>query len=76
MQGWSFSDVMFATKRNMASAVDSMSKQLEQVSSALAVCFTHYYFIFQCYLSFSYLLTNDCDIQLIPGNEKTSNKTP
>jgi hypothetical protein len=39
IQGWSLSDVMFVTKRNMASAVDSMSKQLEQVSSALAVCF-------------------------------------
>jgi hypothetical protein len=40
MQGLSLSDVMFVTKRNMASAVQSMSKQLEQVSSALAVCLT------------------------------------
>lgn len=39
MQGLSLSDVMFVTKRNMANAVQSMSKQLEQVSSALAVCF-------------------------------------
>ena len=39
MQGLSLTDVMFVTKRNMANAVQSMSKQLEQVSSALAVCF-------------------------------------
>ncbi|EMS54822.1 hypothetical protein TRIUR3_05080 [Triticum urartu] len=39
--GWSLSDVMFVTKRNMASAVDSMSKQLEQVSSALAATKRH-----------------------------------
>jgi hypothetical protein len=38
MQGLSLSDVMFVTKHNMANAVQSMSKQLEQVSSALAVC--------------------------------------
>jgi len=31
MQGLSLSDVMFVTKRNMANAVQSMSKQLEQV---------------------------------------------
>jgi hypothetical protein len=40
MQGLSLSDVMLVTKRNMASAVQSMSKQVEQVSSALAVCLT------------------------------------
>ncbi|RLM85086.1 uncharacterized protein C2845_PM04G19590 [Panicum miliaceum] len=36
VKGLSLSDVMFVTKRNMANAVQSMSKQLEQVSSALA----------------------------------------
>ncbi|XP_039119949.1 uncharacterized protein LOC120256315 [Dioscorea cayenensis subsp. rotundata] len=35
-KGWSFSDVMFVTKRNMANAVSNVSKQLEQVSAALA----------------------------------------
>ncbi|XP_010252625.1 PREDICTED: uncharacterized protein LOC104594150 [Nelumbo nucifera] len=35
-KGWSFSDVMFVTKRNMANAVAIVSKQLEQVSAALA----------------------------------------
>lgn len=35
-KGLSFSDVMFVTKRNMANAVASVSKQLEQVSAALA----------------------------------------
>ncbi|KAJ4981031.1 hypothetical protein NE237_031868 [Protea cynaroides] len=35
-KGWSFSDVMFVTKRNMANAVANVSKQLEQVSAALA----------------------------------------
>lgn len=40
-KGWSFSDVMFVTKRNMANAVESMSKQLEQVSSALAATKRH-----------------------------------
>lgn len=39
VQGWSFSDVMFVTKRNMANAVANVSKQLEQVSTALAVRF-------------------------------------
>lgn len=39
VQGWSFSDVMFVTKRNMANAVANVSKQLEQVSTALAVWF-------------------------------------
>lgn len=41
IKGWSLSDVMFVTKRNMASAVESMSKQLEQVSSALAATKKH-----------------------------------
>lgn len=40
-KGWSFSDVMFVTKRNMTNAVESMSKQLEQVSSALAATKRH-----------------------------------
>ncbi|KAJ0965181.1 hypothetical protein J5N97_026319 [Dioscorea zingiberensis] len=35
-KGWSFSDVMFVTKRSMANAVTNVSKQLEQVSAALA----------------------------------------
>ncbi|WMV44079.1 hypothetical protein MTR67_037464 [Solanum verrucosum] len=33
--GWSFSDVMYVTKHNMANAVASVSKQLENVSDAL-----------------------------------------
>ncbi|KAG8057166.1 hypothetical protein GUJ93_ZPchr0002g26496 [Zizania palustris] len=40
-KGLSLSDVMFVTKRNMAKAVESMSKQLEQVSSALAATKRH-----------------------------------
>lgn len=40
-KGLSLSDVMFVTKRNMANAVQSMSKQLEQVSSALAAAKRH-----------------------------------
>ncbi|URE14144.1 hypothetical protein MUK42_12609 [Musa troglodytarum] len=40
-KGWSFSDVMFVTKRNMASAVANVSKQLEQVSAALAATKRH-----------------------------------
>ncbi|KAL6579538.1 hypothetical protein OROMI_009754 [Orobanche minor] len=35
-KGWSFSDIMFVTKNNMANAVASVSKQLENVSEALA----------------------------------------
>ncbi|KAJ9176834.1 hypothetical protein P3X46_012106 [Hevea brasiliensis] len=35
-KGLSFSDVMFVTKQNMASAVASVSKQLENVSETLA----------------------------------------
>ncbi|XP_020109700.1 uncharacterized protein LOC109725053 [Ananas comosus] len=40
-KGWSFSDVMFVTKRNMANAVANVSKQLEQVSAALAATKRH-----------------------------------
>ncbi|XP_020264215.1 uncharacterized protein LOC109840112 [Asparagus officinalis] len=40
-KGWSFTDVMFVTKRNMATAVANMSKQLEQVTAALAVTKRH-----------------------------------
>ncbi|KAK7304850.1 hypothetical protein VNO77_42741 [Canavalia gladiata] len=35
-KGWSLSDVMFVTKRNMAGAVSIVSKQLENVHEALA----------------------------------------
>lgn len=37
MQGWSFSDMMFVTKHNMANAVASVSKQLDNVTEALTV---------------------------------------
>lgn len=40
-KGWSFSDVMFVTRRNMAVAVANASKQLEQISTALAVTKRH-----------------------------------
>lgn len=36
-QGISFSSLMYVTKKNMANAVESMTKQLDQVSAALAV---------------------------------------
>lgn len=35
-KGWSLSDIMYVTKRNMANAVSNFTKQLEQVSTALA----------------------------------------
>ncbi|KAK6646228.1 hypothetical protein PHAVU_L003137 [Phaseolus vulgaris] len=35
-KGWSFSDVMFVTKRNMVNAVEIVSKQLENVHETLA----------------------------------------
>uniref|UniRef100_A0A7N0TBI2 DUF1664 domain-containing protein n=1 Tax=Kalanchoe fedtschenkoi TaxID=63787 RepID=A0A7N0TBI2_KALFE len=35
-KGWSFSDVMYVTKQNMKTAVESVSKQLENVSEAVA----------------------------------------
>ncbi|XP_022140737.1 uncharacterized protein LOC111011327 [Momordica charantia] len=35
-KGWSFSDIMFVTKQNMANAVSTVSKQLEHVHEALA----------------------------------------
>ncbi|XP_042402503.1 uncharacterized protein LOC121992289 [Zingiber officinale] len=40
-KGWSFSDVMFVTKKNMANAVANVSKQLEQVSASLAATKRH-----------------------------------
>jgi len=42
LQGWSFSDVMFVTKKNMANAVASVSKQLDNLSEALAVSIASY----------------------------------
>ncbi|XP_051145613.1 uncharacterized protein LOC127261341 isoform X2 [Andrographis paniculata] len=35
-KGWSLSDVMFVTKHNMANAVSTVSKQLDNLSEALA----------------------------------------
>ncbi|XP_023645134.1 uncharacterized protein LOC17899717 isoform X1 [Capsella rubella] len=35
-KGWSFSDAMFVTKKNMADAVASVSKQLDDLSDTLA----------------------------------------
>ncbi|KAG6399095.1 hypothetical protein SASPL_140569 [Salvia splendens] len=35
-QGWSFSDMMYVTKHNMANAVASVSKQLDNVTDTLA----------------------------------------
>ncbi|MCL7039226.1 hypothetical protein MKW94_029840 [Papaver nudicaule] len=40
-KGLSISDVMYVTKQNMASAVSSVSKQLDQVSGALAATKRH-----------------------------------
>lgn len=37
VQGWSFSDVMYVTRHNMANAVATVSKQLETVHETLAV---------------------------------------
>ncbi|GJM94805.1 hypothetical protein PR202_ga11484 [Eleusine coracana subsp. coracana] len=39
--GISFSDLMYVTKRNMANAVSSMTKHLEQVQSSLAAAKRH-----------------------------------
>ncbi|KAG6396796.1 hypothetical protein SASPL_142953 [Salvia splendens] len=36
LQGWSFSDMMYVTKHNMANAVASVSKQLDNITDALA----------------------------------------
>lgn len=40
-KGWSFSDIMYVTKRNMANAVSCVTKQLEQVSAALTATKRH-----------------------------------
>ncbi|KAI5076660.1 hypothetical protein GOP47_0008725 [Adiantum capillus-veneris] len=40
-KGWSLSDIMYVTKRNMANAVSSFTKQLEQVSAAVAAAKKH-----------------------------------
>lgn len=40
-KGWSFSDVMFVTKHNMANAVATVSKQLENVNEALSATKRH-----------------------------------
>ncbi|KAM6548433.1 hypothetical protein CsatB_020109 [Cannabis sativa] len=41
LKGWSFSDVMFVTKHNMANAVATVSKQLEDVYEAVAATRRH-----------------------------------
>lgn len=40
-KGWSFSDLMYVTKRNMTNVVASVTKQLDQVSAALAATKRH-----------------------------------
>lgn len=40
-KGWSFSNIMYVTKRNMANAVSSFTNQLEHVSAALAATKRH-----------------------------------
>ncbi|XP_072964254.1 uncharacterized protein [Typha angustifolia] len=40
-KGFSFSDLMYVTKRNMANAVSGMTKHLEQVSAALSATKRH-----------------------------------
>lgn len=40
-KGWSFTDAMFVTKRNMENAVATVSKQLENVSQTLATTRRH-----------------------------------
>ncbi|KAK6931192.1 protein of unknown function DUF1664, partial [Dillenia turbinata] len=40
-KGFSFSDLMYVTKRNMANAVSNLTKHLEQVSEALAATKRH-----------------------------------
>ncbi|MCO5581082.1 hypothetical protein L7F22_034958 [Adiantum nelumboides] len=40
-KGWSFSDIMYVTKKNMANAVSSFTNQLEQVSAAVAAAKKH-----------------------------------
>ncbi|KAJ7525466.1 hypothetical protein O6H91_17G052700 [Diphasiastrum complanatum] len=40
-KGWSFGDLMYVTRRNMTNAVSSVSKQLEQVSTALSATKRH-----------------------------------
>lgn len=37
LQGLSFSDIMYVSKRSMANAVSNLSKHLETVSETLAV---------------------------------------
>ncbi|KAL3677948.1 hypothetical protein R1sor_020904 [Riccia sorocarpa] len=41
LKGWSFSDIMYVTRRNMSNAVASMSKQLETFSAALVATKKH-----------------------------------
>lgn len=41
LQGISFSDMMYVTKKNMKTAVASMTKHLEDVKSAVAVSLSH-----------------------------------
>ncbi|KVH95180.1 Protein of unknown function DUF1664, partial [Cynara cardunculus var. scolymus] len=41
IQGFSFSDLMYVTKQNMATAVSNLTKHLEQVSDALAAAKKH-----------------------------------
>lgn len=56
LQGWSFSDAMFVTKKNMADAVASVSKQLDDLSDTLAV--NKYFFeTFLCFICYLWFLT-------------------
>jgi len=57
VQNWSFSDVMFATKKNMTNAVATVSKQLENVHETLAV--SSFYWLLT---SFFYFFNNNLSI--------------
>ncbi|THF93844.1 hypothetical protein TEA_025678 [Camellia sinensis var. sinensis] len=52
-QGWKLPDMMFATKRSLSDACNTIAKQLENVYSSIAASFSSYSF---CYI---YMLNKD-----------------
>jgi hypothetical protein len=61
VQDWSFSDLMFATKKNLANAVATVSKQLENVHETLAVSSFYWLSTSLFFLLFGHLFSLSVD---------------
>ncbi|KAF5939954.1 hypothetical protein HYC85_021121 [Camellia sinensis] len=55
-QGWKLPDMMFATKRSLSDACNTIAKQLENVYSSIAASFSSYSFCYICLIFMLFVL--------------------